>query len=234
MPTCGAILTPHVAARLPARLAETLTGLGTAANELSLAVAEARLHQHRTRLALAHVSERENHPYLPPEYSMIAEWRTAAREHAERLLAIYTHIAATYAAHTIDAFTLLARGDEPHQWQSGTIVPSDILTMPDQFIPLVQLPDDTGTPSDRPHIPSTNAYQRQAHTHAVRAATRHTHREPATLFDQPEQLADRQINDHDEHGGELDDELPSAIHEYAAAAIYAFNILTRAHRDTRQ
>jgi hypothetical protein len=115
MTTHSAVLSPHVAAQLPARLAETLIGLGTAANELSLAVAEARLHEHRAVLALIHVSERENHPYLPPEHDMIVEWRTAARDHVERLIAIYTHIAMTYAAHAIDAFTRLARRDEPHQ-----------------------------------------------------------------------------------------------------------------------
>jgi hypothetical protein len=45
MTTSNAVLPPHVADRLPARLGETLTGLGTAANDLSLAVAEATLHE---------------------------------------------------------------------------------------------------------------------------------------------------------------------------------------------
>ena len=56
-------------------------------------------------LALGHVGERETHPSLPSEYYMIGNWPTAARDHVERLIAIYTDIAATYAAHTIDAFT---------------------------------------------------------------------------------------------------------------------------------
>jgi hypothetical protein len=72
---------------------------------------------------LIRVSEREDHPCLPPEDSMIFQRRTATRDHVERLIAIYTHIAATYATHAIDAFTRLARGEEAHQWQSRTVVP---------------------------------------------------------------------------------------------------------------
>jgi hypothetical protein len=103
--------------------------------------------------------------------------------------------------------------------------------MPDTFIPLVQLPDDAGTAADRSDIPRYNEELRQAHAETVRAAARHTRREPATFFDHPEQLAARFINDLED---DLDDEFPRAVHGYAGTVIFLLDILVRRDQDTRQ
>jgi hypothetical protein len=215
----SAVLSARSAARLPASLAEVLVGLGTVANELSFALAETRLREHQATLAVVRVNEREDLNHPAPESDMIVDWHAATRDHAERLVAIYAHIAAAYAVHAIETFTMLARGEQPCPWQA--IVPSDILTMPDVIVPLVQLPDDAGAEDDRRHIPRYNKDLRQAHNQLVQAATGHVRHDSPTILDKPEQLADR------DNARDLDDDLPTALHVYAATAISAFDILTR-------
>jgi hypothetical protein len=154
-----------------------------------------------------------------------AQWHYATRDHAEQLVAIYSHIAASYAVHAIEAFTLLANGDQPDSWRPHTIVPSDILAMHDVLIPLVQLPDHAVNEDDRPHIGRYNDDLRQAHNDLARAITNLAQQEPVAIFDQPDRLAQR------EQANDLDDQLPHALHDYAAAAICALELLARSRRD---
>lgn len=218
MIAASAVLSAHTAGRLPPSLAEELIGLGTAANELSFALAETRLREQQAVLAVVRVNEREDLNHRTPESDMIGEWHAATLDHAERLVAIYAHIAATYAVHAIEAFTMLARGEQPHPWSA--IVPSDILTMPDVIVPLVQIPDGAGAEDDRRHIPRYNKDLRESHNQLVEAGRGHVRRDSPTILDKPERLASR------DNAKDIDDELPTALHEYAAAVVCAFGILT--------
>jgi hypothetical protein len=169
------VLPAMCAEALPSSIARTLTGLGVAANDLSLALSEARLQQSRAAMQLHRASDLEDVlGKEPAEYQPLGSWFEAARNYSEQLVAIYAQLAGAYAAYAVEVFSALQGRRSLTELAVPRIVPSDLLTMPQILLPLVQLKvnddddddDHIRAPQSRPGRQSPAGRRRDVHTAA--------------------------------------------------------------------
>lgn len=206
-----------VGAVIPADIVELLRMLGQASNEAGLAVLSAQTELAHAAAPLWRASEREAQDATMLEW-VAGERYFACRDHLERLTAIYTRAAAHYATCALEVASQVADGRTARTPTPLSSRPSDLLTLAQIHVPLLQIPETAVMEGRRHLLVRINTELAQVHKLLVTAMA--GVESPAATFDEPESVAQRQT------GYLLEAEFPSALHEYASACAFSVTIMS--------
>ena len=190
--------------------------LGQASNHAGLAVLDAQTQ-------LAHAAEAfwrscERSDQRANLMSWVAEeYHVACRDHVERLTAMYAQASAQYAVCAVEAASRVADGQPVTVPASMPAPPSDVLTMAQVHVPLLQIPARVLASqwlSGRAVENAALAADHRRLTAAIAAVE-----SPANAFDDPDKVAERQT------AYLLESEFPSALHQYASTCVHALAIM---------
>jgi hypothetical protein len=205
-----------IGAVVPGEVAELLRMLGQACNDAGLAVLDAQTQLAHAAEALWRLSSRLDQ--AEDLVGWVAEERYfACRDHVERLTAMYARAAAQYAVSAIEAASRVADGLPATAPTPSPAPPSDVLTLAQIHVPLLQIPDRAVASRWRHRLSQENAGLASDHQRLVTAMA--AVESPATTFDDPDKVAERQT------AFLLETEFPSTLHEYASACAYALAIM---------
>lgn len=204
--------------RLPAQAGRRLVGLGMACNQVAFALTHARLEEQRAVDAVCWVFEREENGEHVPEEWVIGDWHSEERDHAERLAAVYACAVASYTGQAVETLSaLIARREVPTEPVHAR--PSDILTLPDIALPLLQLPTAEPEPERERSRIRLNQHLAASHRKVLQAMSAVLRKVPAAAFDDTHAMENREPLD------DFEDDFPVALHSYAAACVSAIELL---------
>ena len=205
-----------IGAIVPGELVHLLRMLGQACNDAGLAVLGGQIQLAHAAEAFWRLCGRVDQP--EDLEGWVAEERYfACRDHVERLTAMYARAAAQYAVCAIEAASRVADGQPATGPTSLPAPPSDVLTLAQIHVPLLQIPDRAVASRWRHRLGRENAGLARDHQQLVAAMA--AVESPAATFDDPDKVAQRQT------AYLLEAEFPSALHEYASACAYALAIM---------
>ncbi len=160
-----------------------------------------------------------DHTNVGDAVGRVAEDRFAAcRDHAERLTALYAWAAAQYATCAVEIASRAADGEAAAAPTSLPVLPSDVLSLSQIHVPLLQIPDRAVSTRWRSGPARENAGLATDHRRLVAAMA--AVESPSTTFDEPDKVAERQT------GYLLEAEFPAALHEYGASCAFALAIMS--------
>jgi hypothetical protein len=202
---------------VPDPVLELLRVLGQACNDAGLAVLSAQTQLAYAAEAFWRMSEQMDE--RPNLLSWVAEeHHFACRDHVERLTAIYAQATAQYAVCAVEVASRVADGHPAVVPTSLPALPSDVLTLAQIHVPLLQIPDRAVGSRWRRRLARENAALASDHQRLVAAMA--SVDSPAATFDDPGRVAERQT------AYLLETEFPSALHEYASACACALAIMS--------
>lgn len=206
-----------IGAVVPSAVVDLLRVLGQACNDAGLAVLDAQ-----TRLALAAEAfcrscERLDQPENLMNW-VAEEHHLACRHHVERLTAIYARASAQYVVCAVETASRVADSEPAAVPAPMSGPPSDVLTMAQIHVPLLQIPERAVASRWRNRLAVENAGLASDHQRLVAAMT--AVESPATAFDDPGEVAERQT------AYLLEAEFPATLRDHASACAYALAIMS--------
>jgi hypothetical protein len=206
-----------IGAVVPKAIVDLLRVLGQACNEAGLAVLDAQTQLAHAAEAFWRSCERVDHPEDLMSW-VAGEHYFACRDHVERLTAMYARASAQYAVCAVETASRVADGQPATVPAPMSAPPSDVLTMAQIHVPLLQIPERAVASRWRSRLALENAGLASDHQRLIAAMA--AVESPADAFDDPGEVAERQS------AYLLEAEFPSALHEYAGACAYALAIMS--------
>jgi len=202
---------------VPEPICEALLDLGLACNDAALLLDTAQL-EHRRSLngaSLAEACGRKAHHrgYLA---NQLLE---CTLTYTDQLTAAYTAVACTLAAYAAAVAVALIHGEELPVPDLEPMRPSQVLALPDVYLPLVQMHVDTR----RDHAlvaHNTDLIGHHGRVHEIVDAI--TRSDPVDAYDEPSRLANRPVRSVEQHLI-----LARALHCYGSGCAWAVALSTR-------
>ncbi|WP_327007590.1 hypothetical protein OHA72_10160 [Dactylosporangium sp. NBC_01737] len=199
---------------VPGAVVELLRMLGQACNDAGLAVLGAQSQFAYAAEAFWRLTDQS-----PNMLTWVAEQHYfACRDHVERLTAMYAQAAARYAVCAVEIASRVADGQPAAVPTSLPTLPSDVLVLAQIHVPLLQIPERAVASRQRRRLAVENAGLAGDHQRLTAAMA--AVESPATTFDDPDEVDQRQAADL------LETEFPSTLHEYATACAFALAIMS--------
>lgn len=201
---------------VPGEVVQALLALGQACNDAGLAVLDAQVQSAHAAEVLWRCWDRVER--VDPVGWVAEERHVACRDHVERLTALYAGAAARYAVCAVETASRVADGGPATVPEPLPVLPSDVLTLAQIHVPLLQIPAQAVASRWRDRLPRENAGLARDHERLLAAMA--VVESPSTTFDEPDKVAERQV------AYLLEAEFPSALHEYAASCVFALAIMS--------
>lgn len=135
---------------------------------------------------------------------------------------MYACAAARYAVWAVECASRTANDHPLTAPDFLPVPPSDVLTLAQIHVSLLQIPDHAVVAAWRDRLPRENAHLASTHQELVAAMA--AVESPATTFDEPSQVTKREV------AYLLEAEFPATLHAYASACAYALAIMCMPNR----
>lgn len=131
---------------------------------------------------------------------------------------MYAWAAAKYATRAVEIASRVADGASASLDTSLPVLPSDVLSLAQIHVPLLQMPERAVSGRWQRRLARQNAGLASDHRQLVAAMA--AVESPSTAFDDPDKVAERQT------GHLLEVEFPAALHEYASSCAFALAMMS--------
>jgi hypothetical protein len=199
---------------LPAAVRETLVDMGNASNLIALALNHANVIEAQA-LAAADAANAQQHSSVASASDGIAE---CAMSFIDQLIVVYAKTTTTYAVYVTRVAADLAAGREPAAPDSRVVLPSQVLSDFDGFLPVAQV---SGTHLAQSIVDDHNAQVTAARQGLENLAKNQLFDSPVDQYDDPAAVAQRPRGSFDLITG-----FPADLHAYAATLMWAIAVVT--------
>jgi hypothetical protein len=201
---------------LPAAVRDALVDLGNASNQIALALNHANLIQAQAMTAAdAANAQAGPHSSLAKASDDIAE---CALSFVDQLIVVYAKTATMYAVYVTRVAADLAAGREPAVPGGPVVLPSQVLSDVDAFLPVVQV---RAAHLTQTVVDDHNAQVTAAHHRLTNLTKNQLFDSPVDQYDDPAAVSHRRRGSYD-----LVTDFPADLHAYAATLMWAVAVVT--------
>jgi hypothetical protein len=201
---------------LPVAVRAALVDMGNASNQIALALNHANLIQAQAMTATdAANAQAGPHSSMASASDDITE---CALSFINQLIVVYAKTTTTYAVYVTRVAADLAAGREPATPDSSAVVPSQVLSDFEQFLPVAQV---SAAHLAQSIVDDHNAQVTAARQRLTNLTTMQLFDTPVDQYDDPAAVATRPRGSLD-----LVTDFPAELHAYAATLMWAIAVVT--------